>query len=56
VSARSKLNAAYINGSLILAGVAGVVMQSFGVFLLALIALLIGNLLSGDIRSKRRAG
>jgi len=54
MSARNKLNVAYFNGSLLIAGVLGLVLQSWPIFFLALIALVIGNLYTGGIRPRRR--
>jgi hypothetical protein len=52
--AREKLNAAYFHGSLALAAAAGWLSSSWTVFLVALVALLVGNLVAGDIRAGRR--
>jgi hypothetical protein len=52
--AREKLNAAYFHGSLALAAVLGWACSSWPVFLVALVALLVGNLLAGDIRAGGR--
>ena len=54
MGAREKLNAAFAGGSLLLAGAAGVLTQSWAVFALALVALLAGNLYLGEIRPGRR--
>jgi hypothetical protein len=54
VNARNKLNVAYVNGSLLMAGVVGLVAQSWLIFGAALIGLLIVNLCTGGIRPKVR--
>jgi hypothetical protein len=56
MNARSKLNYAYIEGSLFVAGLLGLVIQSWPIFFAALIALLIGNVVNGGIRPSRRHG
>ena len=50
--ARQKLNGAYLNGSLVLATVAGLGSESWLVFLLALVTLLAGNVGIGAIRPR----
>ena len=52
--AREKLNAAYLHGSLALAGLAGWACSSWLVFAAAFALLLAGNLLAGEIRPSRR--
>ncbi len=57
MSARQKLNIAFFNGSLLLAGVAGLIAQSWLVFGLVLAVLVVANLCRDEIRvskSKRR--
>jgi hypothetical protein len=54
LSARHKLNAAFFNGSLFLAGVAGALTGSWLVFSLALAALVAANVVAGEIRPDRR--
>ncbi len=54
--ARQKLNVAYFNGCLILAALVGASAESGLVFVLALIALVMGGYASGDIRPRRRGG
>jgi 1,4-dihydroxy-2-naphthoate octaprenyltransferase len=54
MSARHKLNRAFVNGSLLLAGVAGALTGSWLVFGLALAALVTANLYTGDIRPDKR--
>lgn len=49
-TAKHKLNGAYLNGALILAGIAGLLCESFTVFLVVLVGLLISSILSGEIR------
>jgi len=50
MGARSKLNGAFLNGSLLIAGMIGALTQSWIVFGLALAGLVIANLNSGEIR------
>jgi len=54
MGARSKLNGAFLNGSLLIAGLIGGMAQSWVVFWLALAGLVIANLVSGEIRPTRR--
>jgi hypothetical protein len=54
MSARHKLNAAYAAGSLMLAALIGGVAQSVVVFVVALVALLVLDLVAGNIRTKGR--
>jgi hypothetical protein len=54
MSARRKLNVAFFNGSLVAAAVVGWLFGSWTMFALTFAALLIGNLLLGDIRPTRR--
>lgn len=51
--ARHKLNAAYFQGSVVVAGIAGCACSSWTVFATALTLLLIGNVMAGDIRPNR---
>jgi hypothetical protein len=53
VSARRKLNAAYIGGSLLLASVAGIAASSWFIFTVVLVGLVISNLYLGEIRPVR---
>ncbi|HBN76086.1 MAG TPA: hypothetical protein DD473_09750 [Planctomycetaceae bacterium] len=53
MSARHKLNAAYLHGSLIIAGIVGGISQSYLVFGFTFAVLLIGNIQCGDIRLNR---
>ena len=50
MSARTKLNAAYFNGCLIVSAVIGLVAQSWGAFLIALAITCACGLYGGDIR------
>ena len=50
---RQRLNAGYFQGSVLLAGVAGWLAQSWGLFALVLLAALALNLYAGEIRLKR---
>jgi hypothetical protein len=52
--ARDKLNAAYFHGSLVVAALAGWACSSWAVFGVAVVVLLAGNLLAGEIRPTRR--
>jgi hypothetical protein len=54
MSSRRKLNAAFFNGSLIVAAVIGLLFQSWAVFVLILVVLVIGNLVAGEIRPDNR--
>jgi hypothetical protein len=54
MSARHKLNAAYAAGSLLIAALIGAAAQSVIVFVVALVALLMLDLVAGNIRTKRR--
>ncbi|TWT59627.1 hypothetical protein [Rubinisphaera italica] len=53
MSARHKLNAAYLHGSLVIAGIIGAASQSYLVFGITFAVLLIGNIQCGDIRLNR---
>ncbi|TWT63717.1 hypothetical protein [Rubinisphaera italica] len=53
MSARHKLNAAYLHGSLIIAGIIGGISESFIAFGITFAVLLIGNIQGGDIRLNR---
>jgi hypothetical protein len=50
MSARKKLNAAYLNGALLLAGAAGILSGSWSVFAVAFAGVVIGNIIAGSIR------
>ena len=52
MGARHKLNQAYFNGSLLIAGVVGLATESFGLFVVILAVLVMSSLHSGDIRTK----
>ena len=54
MNARSKLNLAFLNGSLVVAAVIGLLTGSWAVFILVLAILLAGNFLRGDIRPPKR--
>jgi hypothetical protein len=54
-SARHKLNAAYIHGSLILAGLLGAIGESWNVFILTAAVLTASSALSGEIRFKQQS-
>jgi hypothetical protein len=54
MSARRKLNAAFFNGSLIVAAVIGLLFESWAVFGLILVVLVIGNLFAGEIPPDNR--
>jgi hypothetical protein len=53
-SAREKLNQAFVSGSVLLAGAAGLLAQSWPVFWLALAVLLASNVYLGEIRLRKR--
>jgi type IV secretory pathway TrbD component len=53
MGARTKLNRAFFNGSLLLAAAVGLVTNSWLVFGFVLVILLALNLLSGEIRPRR---
>jgi hypothetical protein len=50
VSARTRLNRAFFNGSLLVAGVIGVASGSFGVFAVSFAGLLAANVVFREIR------
>jgi hypothetical protein len=50
VSAKHKLNAAYFQGALLVAGVLGIWTESIAVFAIVLVGLLVASALSGAIR------
>jgi hypothetical protein len=54
MSARHKLNSAYAAGSLVLAALIGGAAQSVVVFVFALVALLVLDLVAGNNRAKGR--
>ena len=54
MGARHKLNQAYLNGSLLMAGAIGWATESFATFIVVLGALVILSLHSGDIRPNQR--
>ena len=54
MAARQKLNGAFVGGSLVIAGIAGFMTQSFAVFLIGAIVLIALNFYTGDIRKGKR--
>jgi hypothetical protein len=50
MGARQKSNVAYVQGSLVLAAIAGLVTDTWVVFVVALVVLLGANLYMGEIR------
>ena len=54
MSARKKLNVAFLNGSVIVAAVVGLLFGSWAAFALVLALLLVGSLLAGEIRLGKR--
>ncbi len=54
MGARSRLNGAHLMGSLLLAGIVGSISGSMAIALLAFLALVIVDLLSGNIRPSRQ--
>lgn len=53
MSARNKLNGAFALGSFLMAGLLGLVTGSLTVFVVSLGALVLANLIAGDIRPGR---
>jgi ABC-type antimicrobial peptide transport system permease subunit len=53
MSARRKLNVAFVNGSLVVAAAVGLLAGSWPVFWIALVMLLVANIYRGDIRPPR---
>ena len=53
-SARHKLNSAYINGVLLISGVAGVLAQSWGVFFVVAGILTVTSICAGEIRLNKQ--
>jgi hypothetical protein len=51
MTAKHKLNAAYVIGALVLAGLAGIASNSFLVFWVAFVGLLIADVVAGHIRA-----
>ena len=54
-TARHKLNAACLHGSLVIAGLAGAIANSWNVFVLVACVLTATSVLSGEIRLKKQA-
>jgi hypothetical protein len=54
MSTRTRLNRAFFNGSLLLAGVVGVASGSFGIFAVTFAGLLAANVACREIRFSRR--
>jgi len=54
MGARKKLNGAYLTGSLLVAGAAGLATGSLVVFMVALAALVVINFVDGNIRPRSR--
>ena len=50
MGARQKLNAAYLNGGLLIAAFIGIAAESWSIFLLVLVISIISACYSGDIR------
>ncbi|MGE3407571.1 MAG: hypothetical protein AB7I37_12200 [Pirellulales bacterium] len=50
MGAKNKLNAAALEGSLVVSGLLGLVTDSITVFVIALVGLLIAAAISGDVR------
>jgi|GEM_PF-176857 hypothetical protein len=55
MSARQKLNQAYINGALLLAGVIGASTESWTVFITLTVILVVLSIHGGDIRTTPRS-
>ncbi len=56
MGARHKLNAGYFNGAVLLAALVGWLGDSWIVFIVAFLALLVSSTLSHNIRLRRRGG
>jgi hypothetical protein len=54
MNARGKLNRAYLNGSLLIAGAVGLVTQSWTIFAVTFVVLLVMDVCSDNIRLRRR--
>jgi hypothetical protein len=54
MGARQKLNAAYFQGSVIVAGIAGLIAETGLVFFLVLVVLVGANVYAGEIRPTQR--
>ena len=54
MNARSKLNHAFLNGSVLIAAAIGMLVGSWSVFIVVLVILLAGNVLRGEIRPPKR--
>jgi hypothetical protein len=54
MNARQKLNLAYVNGAVVMAGVVGMLAKSWAVFWVSLVVVVIVHVGSGGIRPKRR--
>ncbi len=54
LSARHKLNVAFVNGALIVAGVVGMAFRSWLVFLIVAVVLVVGAIYAGDVRQRPR--
>ena len=52
MSARHKLNTAYFQGAVVIAGVVGLATGSWKIFFLGLVILVAGGLYGGDIRPR----
>jgi len=52
MSARHKLNTAYFQGAVVLAGVVGFATASWKIFFLTLAVLIVGSIYGGDIRPR----
>ncbi len=50
MGARQKLNAAYLNGGLLIAAFIGIAAESWSLFLLVLVVSVVSSCYSGDIR------
>ena len=52
--ARQKLNSAFTNGAIVVGGMAGLVFESWTVFVVAFLLLIGASIVSGDIRFSPR--
>ena len=53
--ARNKLNGAYLNGALILAGIAALIAGNGTTFVVGFVLLVVVGFVSGELRARRRS-
>ena len=56
MGAKSKLNGAYLNGALLIAGTVGLISGSWTVFVVCLVLLVLSSILAGEIRGGVHGG